>query len=466
MSERSQLLKTPPRDGNLGGVLAGAPTGEGATWSMNDMRASQRTPQQEARLQKGGASEYSAQVAFYRRYGARQILDALLWALIVFEAGLFLTTELGLFTTLGLIPPGPTAVIFAPLWMGHAFAAAWHVRAFMRLKDFLYAKPPDGARTPQTRAAHSMRMAARREKLPFVRAFILMSGQLFVTSSLFLAFDVCLFVGLASSSAFSGGGKGADGHDSSHTLVTAGGVSAPIIILAILNIVNGVLCRGASPLRMGAAVTALIQLLVLAQKIDDGLTTGYTIVLLPTFALLAIMMLILMYQMSAHFVESWRGRPIGFRSRLLTQVQVEIAWGYLIGVACLLLTSILVAFQLDQIGTEMVFTPNMAARTIGRLPCYLTGAAFTIGNGCVLWSVYRVAVEKARLFVDYTGAVKPQPLVRDASGEWVVREEEAWCVDDCSFIGPSTEIGEDGDYRPVVGRKLDDVEDGAYLPTR
>ena len=83
--------------------------------------------------------------------------------------------------------------------------------------------------------------------------------------------------------------------------------------------------------------------------------------------------------------------------------------------------------------------------------------------------MYRVAEEKAARFVDYTGNVKPQPLVRDALGDWVVREEEAVCgtvLDDLSFIGPneaSVEVGEGG-YEAVVEKA--EEQGGGYLPTR
>ena len=189
----------------------------------------------------------------------------------------------------------------------------------------------------------------------------------------------------------SGGGKGADGHDSSRPVVSAGGVTAPIIILAVhilflsdmrtyackasayqaiylgiqvLNIVNGVLCRGASPMRMAFAVTALTQLVLVATKIgalvvsvclglkwsdcrnyfvhetfhcdkqnpkhrhpdvasasvvartllilvvhptvaqhpDDGLTTQWTVLLTPTFALLSGIVVILSWQMTVRCI--------------------------------------------------------------------------------------------------------------------------------------------------------------------
>lgn len=367
------------------------------------------------------AQSENAKAAYYRRQGTRAILNAMLNALACFEVGVLLTSSVGFLAILRLIPRGPLLAVMAPLWIGHLLAAAWHVRAVVLLHGFLY------GRTPSILRQRSIRALSRREKLPFARSFIMISAQLMIIAGLVVAFDVSLFLRLS----------GAYGPGPS-----AASVLMPLIILTVLTILNGILCRGTSALKMLMATLVLIQLLLFVTKIDHGVAIQWLAICIPSLVLFGALVILLTFQILLFYLE-----PVCNASRIFGRVpndsQLEIARNYLVGLLCLLTVVTLVCEQLDEIGAGNAF--GLSGYTVrvmgGRLPTMASALLFIFASVLILWSIYRVACEEAKIYVDYTGEHKPMPLIQTPSGEWdAVEPESHWRAYNMRFLGPESPV--------------------------
>lgn len=180
------------------------------------------------------------------RRGARHVLSAVVVALALIEAGVFVGTTFGIAVAVGLLGDLTrelTAIlIFGSMWLGHASALAAHVVSLLRLYSFLFVPTPLMARAPRSVRAH-----ARREKFPLAVTWARLSiCALFVTLAL-LTTEVLLFIQVPLRFSLS-----------------------PLIMLLIIDIALGVLCRGRSLLRFAAASIAIFQIRIILLKVQFG----------------------------------------------------------------------------------------------------------------------------------------------------------------------------------------------------
>jgi len=340
------------------------------------------------------------------------MLEALLWL----GSGLFLSVNVGALFVLGVLDSRtlPIWVAFLPLSLSHAGAALAHLRSFDKLRMFLFVPPPPGA--PISRDAWSQ---SRREKFPLALLWLRGSVQLVALCAALVCSELLLVARLRS---IRDREKHANGHERSAVL-GVGVVLLPLTVFAALNVVHGLLFKGGSWVRLGAAKATMAQLVLVGMRCD-GSDLVAEINDAPPLSLVLPSLLLgltLLCQLARHlslfhldrlglldrlgFLDRW-----ALTTRAIGAHQAATGWAYAAGIALVLRAIVLFA--------ESLQPPQTPGSSRAVAVCLAGGMSLLLLG---IWAAAWRCVGELELFA---GDEAPLPLRQDPeTGSWHVEGE-------------------------------------------